>query len=156
MPAESDTSDQQLGVDAVRALARVARVLERATAGLGMAQYRVLSAIASGEGRASRVARRFALGKPTVSAAVEALCRDGLVERKESADDQRAVELSLTAAGSALLESTEVEMVRELERLCELTSWGRDAVAMLAQLGDAVDEVRAERGVPGDQALPGR
>ncbi len=63
--------------DAVRALARASRVLERASSELSLAHYRVLSAIASGDERGSRIAARLALGKPTVSAAVESLCQRG-------------------------------------------------------------------------------
>ncbi len=76
---ESDATPRQ--VDAVRALARATRVLERASGELSLAHYRVLSAIASGEKRASRVAERLAIGKPTVSAAVEALAQRGLLLR---------------------------------------------------------------------------
>jgi DNA-binding MarR family transcriptional regulator len=65
------TTAQQ--IEAVRALARATRVLERASGELSLAHYRVLAAIASGDERASRVANRLAIGKPTVSVAVEAL-----------------------------------------------------------------------------------
>ena len=145
------TTPDPRGVEAVRALARASRLLERATGDLGMAQYRVLSAIGSGEARASRVARRFELGKPTVSAAVDALCREGLLERKEATDDQRAVELALTPAGRARLAATEAEMVRVLEDLCSRAGPGRPVLGALADLGRAIDEMQAERSA-GDAA----
>jgi DNA-binding MarR family transcriptional regulator len=50
---------------------------------LNMVHYRVLSAIASGEDRASRVAERLELGRPAISAAVDALCRAGYLVRGE-------------------------------------------------------------------------
>src|SRR5579875_3572176 len=59
--------------EAVRALARASSVLERSSSELNLAHYRVLSAIASGQERASHVAARLALGRPAVSAAVESL-----------------------------------------------------------------------------------
>ena len=77
-------------VAAVRAVARLARVLERASGDLSMAHYRVLAAVADGDERASRVAARLALGKPTISASVDALCRRGLLTREDVVHDQRA------------------------------------------------------------------
>ena len=71
-------------IGVLRALARLARVIERAGDELNLAQYRVLVAIASGDERASRVATRLAIGKPTVSAIVEALHDRGLVPRVRS------------------------------------------------------------------------
>src|ERR1700685_3261276 len=93
-PAEVETI-----VEAVRALSRASRLLERASGELSLAHYRVLSAIASGDERASRIAARLALGKPTVSAAVSALCRRELLTRSDVAADQRAAALELTEAG---------------------------------------------------------
>src|ERR1700728_2063445 len=74
--------------EAVRALARATRILERGSGELSLAHYRVLSAIASGDERASRVAKRLAIGKPTVSAAVEALAQRGLLVRSAVDGDQ--------------------------------------------------------------------
>ena len=87
-------------VAAVRAVARLARVLERASGDLSMAHYRVLAAVADGDERASRVAARLALGKPTISASVDALCRHGLLTREDVEHDQRATTLRLTDAGA--------------------------------------------------------
>ena len=83
LPAESE-------LEALRALVRIARLLERVSGDLSLAHYRVLAAISDGDERASRLATRLALGKPAVSAAVDALCRRGLVARCEVADDQPA------------------------------------------------------------------
>src|ERR1700761_7040788 len=87
-------------VDAVRALARAARVLERASGQISLAQYRVLSAVAAGDERASRIAERLELGRPTISAAVATLCRHGLLVRDEVVADQRATDLRLTPSGA--------------------------------------------------------
>src|ERR1700753_1126039 len=94
-------------VQAVRALARMARVLERSTGALTLAHYRVLSAVADGDERASLVAARLALGKPTVSAAVESLTKRGLLAREDAAEDRRAATLTLTPAGEAALAEVE-------------------------------------------------
>jgi DNA-binding MarR family transcriptional regulator len=132
-------------VQAVRALARMARVLERSTGDLNLAHYRVLSAIADGDERASRVADRLALGKPTVSAAVESLAKRGLLSRADAADDRRVATLSLTAAGEAALAAVEDEMLERVDDLCARTPDPGQLLESLGHLGEALDEVAAER-----------
>jgi DNA-binding MarR family transcriptional regulator len=132
-------------VEAVRALARVSRILERASGDLNLAHYRVLSAVASGDERASRVAARLALGKPAVSAAVDSLCQRGLLTRTTTAADQRVTVLRLTDAGAALLESVEADMVKRLASLADRTPRPDQLVESLTWLGRAIDEVMAER-----------
>jgi len=132
-------------VDAVRALARAARILERASGQISLAQYRVLSAIAAGDERASRIAERLELGRPTISAAVAALCRHGLLVRDEVAADQRATDLRLTSAGVQLLGRIESDMVDSLEGLLARTPDGGEVRRALVQLGVAIEEAQAER-----------
>jgi DNA-binding MarR family transcriptional regulator len=138
-------SPEANAVEAVRALARVSRVLERASGELNLAHYRVLSAIASGDERASRVAVRLALGKPAVSAAVDSLVHRGLVVRTGVTTDQRASDLSLTAAGRAALEVAETAMVERISQLCGRTPDCARVQESLAWLGAALDEAVAER-----------
>jgi DNA-binding MarR family transcriptional regulator len=132
-------------VGAIRALARVARLLERSSGDLNLAHYRVLSAIAEGSERASRVADRLALGKPTVSAAVESLTKRGLLLREDVADDRRATTLSLTPAGEAALAAVDREMLGYLDELLARTPDPATVLESLGQLGTALDEVAAER-----------
>jgi DNA-binding MarR family transcriptional regulator len=132
-------------VDAVRALARASRVLERASGELSLAHYRVLSAVAAGDERASRVANRLALGKPTVSAAVDSLSQRGLLLRESVEGDQRAASLRLTAAGAALLSRVEAAMIGRIEDLCARTPDGPQLMESLVWLGAAVDEMQDER-----------
>jgi DNA-binding MarR family transcriptional regulator len=124
----------------VRSLARVARLLERASGACGLAHYRVLSAIAAGEDRASQVAKRLELGRPTISAAVDALCREGLVRRTVASTDQRAFELALTAKGWEVLDSVEHTMVGMLHDLCARLGSPEQVTATLASLGTALDD----------------
>jgi DNA-binding MarR family transcriptional regulator len=132
-------------VPAVRALARVSRVLEAASPDVSLAHYRVLAAVASGEERASLVAARLALGKPAVSAAVESLCRRGLLKRLDVVADGRAVALSITSEGALVLDRVEREMTRRVVDLCSRTSDPDALLDFLAQLGSAMDDVRTER-----------
>jgi DNA-binding MarR family transcriptional regulator len=132
-------------VQAIRALARLARALERSSGDLNLAHYRVLSAIADGDERASRVADRLALGKPTVSAAVDSLCTRGLLSRADAADDRRAATLTLTAAGEAALAEVERVMIGRIDDLLDRTPDPARVVESLGQLGEALDQVAAER-----------
>ncbi|MGX7679137.1 MarR family winged helix-turn-helix transcriptional regulator [Jatrophihabitans sp. DSM 45814] len=132
-------------LQAVRALARVARALDRASGELSLAHYRVLAAIAEGDERASRVAVRLAIGKPTISAAVEALCQRGLIVRASVAGDQRATALSLTIEGQSLLDSVEATMLTWLRDVCDRTPDGARVMQSLSWLGAAIDEVADER-----------
>jgi DNA-binding MarR family transcriptional regulator len=132
-------------VEAIRALARLARLLERSSGDLNLAHYRVLSAIADGDERASRVADRLALGKPTVSAAVESLRKRGLLSREDAEEDRRAVTLTLTRAGRAALAEVERGMLERVEDICARTPDGERLLESLAGLGGALDEVASER-----------
>lgn len=138
-------TDRTRAVDAVRALARAARVLERVSGELSLAHYRVLSAIAAGDERASRVAERLALGKPAVSAAVESLSQRGLIARSEVVGDQRAAALRLTDRGRALLDDVETDMIERLTELQRHTPDGEQLVESLVWLGAAIEEIAEER-----------
>lgn len=139
-------------VQAVRALTRVARVLERSCDELPLAHYRVLCAIGTGDARASRVAARLAVGRPAVSAAVAALTRRGLVVRGDEAGDRRAAALSLTTEGQALLERSERGMAERVEQLCALTPDPAALLAALGALGGAIERMHAERAAAGHSA----
>lgn len=132
-------------VEAVRALARASRILERASGELNLAHYRVLSAVESGDERASRVAERLALGKPTVSAAVDSLCQRGLLSRTTTEADQRVAVLRVTDAGRTLLTAVETEMVTRLRALLDRTPGGDHLIDSLVWLGTAIDQSVADK-----------
>jgi DNA-binding MarR family transcriptional regulator len=140
---KSVTTAQQ--IEAVRALARATRVLERASGELSLAHYRVLAAIASGDERASRVANRLAIGKPTVSAAVETLAQRGLLLRSTVDGDQRVAVLHLTTEGQAVLARVEAEMIRRINELCARTPDPGRLMESLVWLGAAIDDWQAQR-----------
>lgn len=130
---------------ALRALARASSVLERSSSELSLPHYRVLSAIASGQARASQIAEKLALGRPAISAAVNSLCDRGLLNRSEVEGDQRAVTLRLTTKGEQLLESVEAGMLDRMADLYRRTPDGERLVESLIWLGQAVDDRRTER-----------
>jgi DNA-binding MarR family transcriptional regulator len=131
-------------VEAVRALARASRLLERASGELNLAHYRVLSAIASGDQRASRIAARLAIGKPTVSATVEALCHRGLLDRSRGDGDQRVAVLRITPEGAAVLDRVELAMAERITELGDRTPDGEHLLQSLVWMGAAIDELVAE------------
>lgn len=130
--------------DAVRTLARLSRILERATGELSLAHYRVLSAVAGGEERASRVAARLALGKPTISASVDALCKRGLLTR-ETAADQRVATLRLTTAGAQVLDGVEQALTARMQRVLAEVDDPAAVLAAVRALGPALDAVADQR-----------
>ncbi|MCL2542824.1 MAG: MarR family winged helix-turn-helix transcriptional regulator [Nocardioidaceae bacterium] len=131
--------------DAVRALARVARLLERSSGDLSLAHYRVLSGVATGNARASALAKRLALGRPAVSAAVESLCARGLLERTAVAGDLRASALRLTDDGRRVLARVETDLLTRLDAVIARTTDPRRTTTVLAELGTALDEIATER-----------
>lgn len=130
-------------LEAVRALARASRLLERASGELSLAHYRVLAAIEAGEERASRLASRLALGKPTISAAVDALCERGLVERHAVSADHRASALALTPEGRAALDRAEAAMVARLRAVLEPSEQAEEIWTGLVALGRELDDALA-------------
>ena len=132
----------------------VARALERACADLTLPQYRLLALIVRGEERASGLAGQLALARPTVSAAVETLVANGLVERTSVDGDRRAIKLTITPAGREALRVAERAM---RERLDAFLADVPDALVVhdaLAQLAGALAaQDRANRGTPADAGV---
>lgn len=119
---------------AARTLALLARVLEQAAGDLTLPQYRVLALIAAGDERATRLAGRLAITKPSVSGVVDGLVERGLLAREPVAGDRRAIRLRLTRPGSRALAEAEATMAARLEPLV-------DAVTDRAGFVDALDEI---------------
>jgi DNA-binding MarR family transcriptional regulator len=128
---------------AVDAVARLARMLERSAAPLSLADFRVLSAIDQGEDRASRLAQRLAVGKPAISATVDSLAKRGLVDRTKVAGDQRATALALTAEGAAQYAQAKARLAERVRAVTALTGEPGASIRALAELGDAIERYRA-------------
>jgi len=157
---EPSAPDQTDTHQAIRSLARLARMLERIMPErLSMADFRMLSAIGDGEARASRLAHRLALGKPTVSATVDSLVKRGLVARTAHGADQRAIDLALTVDGVAVLAEADAVLGRALERIAVETPQPDATLRALAGLGPALDVLLAARDArltAGDRAAASR
>ena len=130
---------------AVRGLARLARMAERSCPELTLAQYRVLARVATGDHRASLLAGRLALSKPSVTATVEALVERGYLARSGVEADRRAVQLDLTPSGGEALAAADEAMARQLQRV--LAHCGDPALALggLCELAGGLDALVADR-----------
>jgi DNA-binding MarR family transcriptional regulator len=83
-------------------LARLAPELE--TEGLSPCKFWTLYRLAAGEAEHPKaIAQRLAVTMPSVTASVDQLVRDGLVERRRSETDRRGVLLEITPKGRAVL-----------------------------------------------------
>jgi DNA-binding MarR family transcriptional regulator len=139
----ADESGDQLDRDLVT-LAWVARELERACTELTVPQYRLLALIVRGEERASSLASRLALARATVSAGVDTLVANGMVERTSVSGDRRAVRLTVTREGRAALRRTERAMRERIDSLLDDAPDRGLVEAALAQLSTAFQR-RGER-----------
>ncbi|HEY7438896.1 MAG TPA: MarR family transcriptional regulator [Acidimicrobiia bacterium] len=122
-----------------RTLARLARMLERSCGNLTLPQYRVLGLIADGSERATLLANRLALTKPSVSELIDTLVERGLVERGTEPLDRRAVRLVATKAGKQALRRAEASMAERIEPIIEGCDDPELVRAALAQIGPALD-----------------
>jgi DNA-binding MarR family transcriptional regulator len=145
MTEPSSTPPSAELIDGVRALSRLSRIVERASDELSPADYRVMSAIASGEARASRLANRLLLGKPTISSSVESLSKRGLIVKSSVEGDNRAVALTLSDEGAELFGRMEARMTRQLELLAERTPDPARVLQSLSWLGAVIEDSMAKR-----------
>jgi DNA-binding MarR family transcriptional regulator len=131
---------------AVRALAFGARVIERALDDMTLPQFRVLSLIASSPERASRVAEKAAVSRPSLTGLLDGLEARGWVRRVEVDGDRRGVGLEVTSEGRAALRTAEEAAQTRLEHVLEqVPSHERRAVlAGLHALGGAFAAIRAK------------
>jgi DNA-binding MarR family transcriptional regulator len=101
--------------------------------------------VAAGNGRASRLAQRLALGKPAISAAVDSLVARGLIVRSSLDPDRRVTLLEITAMGSAALAAAEAAMSAELADLLRHAPDRAAALVVLRNLSLALDGRQAAR-----------
>jgi DNA-binding MarR family transcriptional regulator len=129
-------------VEAGRALATGARALERVLGDMTLAQFRVLSVVASSPERASRIAERADMSRPSLSGLLDGLASRGWVERRVVADDRRGVRLEVTAEGDAALRRARAAVSEAMADILVDVPFGeRDAVRRaLVVLARAFDE----------------
>jgi DNA-binding MarR family transcriptional regulator len=139
--------------EASRAMALLGRTLERACADLTLAQYRVLAMVSSGDARASKIAERLAVAKPTVTAVVDGLVERGFLRREAVPGDRRSASIVVTDAGHERLATAEDAMSARLEHLLGAVS---DRDAFVRGLAEIEASMRAEYQARLDAALAAR
>lgn len=126
-------------VQAVRAVSRLARLLECSLDGLTPAQYRVLAAVDAGGERATHLAHGLALAKPTVTAAVDGLVELGLLSREPVVGDRRSLRIALTAAGRDALTAADAATTARLAAVLAGVDDPAAVMTALARLAPALD-----------------
>lgn len=133
-------SEGERMIEAVRVLARLARGVEVACqkSKLSLAQYRLLGFVARSPQRASELANRASVSKPTLTSLIDGLADRGLVRREQVEGDRRGIRLSVTDEGAEALKLADDLLC---ERLSALTADDpeRHLVQGLLNLGDFLD-----------------
>lgn len=104
------------------------RVLERSLDDMTLPQFRVLTLIGTSPERASRLAERAAVSRPSLTGLLDGLEARGWVQRVQVEGDRRGVSLELTRAGATALRHAERSMAAELDTVLEADAGQRAAV----------------------------
>ena len=132
--------------DPTLTLARLARLLEmHGTTELTLPQYRVLGLLAGGDERASQLAARLAVAKPTLTSLVDSLVERGFAARETIDGDRRVVRVSITAAGRVALRRAAAELRGVFARVLDRCADPDAVLASLVELREALDSLWEER-----------
>lgn len=127
-------------------VARLHRALEHTPdTELTLPQYRVLGLLSLGDERASALAHRLAVSRPTVTAIADSLVERGLIGREVDADDRRAVTLSITPAGRRAVEATGAALRATLDDIVGRCADPEAVRTAIGQLTLAVDSWWSDR-----------
>ncbi len=139
-PGPEDSPDLRLS-RAVRTVAIVSRVFEQVCrkAGVSLPQYRLLLFLRHGPKRAGELAARAAIKRPTLTAIVAGLEKEGRLTRIADEQDGRGVRIEITPAGMEAVTTTEIRLGEVVEELCSLGDHERllNALDDLAEIVDA-------------------
>jgi DNA-binding MarR family transcriptional regulator len=132
--------------DPTLTLARLARLLENhGTTELTLPQYRVLGLLAGGDERASQLAARLAVAKPTLTSLVDSLVERGFAARETLDGDRRVVRVSITQAGRVALRQAAAELRQVFATVLDRCADPEAVLAALVELRQALDSLWAER-----------
>jgi DNA-binding MarR family transcriptional regulator len=134
----------RLNSAAIHLLRRIAQ--EDGADGVTGARLSALSVVVYGGPQSlGSLARRERVSTPTMSRIVDALVRDGLVERAADVEDRRSVRLTATAGGRRLMERGRARRIDRLAR--ELATLDSDELDALELALAALEELET-REVP--------
>lgn len=132
------TDDIRLGL---RLLAKLARLAEQAcqSTGISLPQYRLLSELSAGPSRASTMATRLGVSRPTLTSLVNGLEHMALLVRTRVPTDRRGIALQATEDGRVAVARAETALAERLGGLAspahmtEVTSLARHMTSVLAE-----------------------
>jgi DNA-binding MarR family transcriptional regulator len=130
---------------AVRTLAVAARGLEKASAPLTLAQYRVLALIVTAPERASRLAAQVDTTRAAMTGVLDALEGHGWIVREDVAGDRRGVSLTVTEAGADALATADASMGAWLSEVLDCADHAEQVLASIGEFGDALRALREGR-----------
>ena len=130
----------------IRLLARLARVAEQAcqSTGISLPQYRLLVSVSDGAQRASELAARVGVSRPTLTSLVDGLEQAGLLRRQPVPTDRRGIELVPTVEGLGAVERADAALTRRMLELVGPETAAR-ARCVVEALGAALDREGQER-----------
>jgi len=137
-PVVEITEDMRLGI---RLLAKLARIAEQAcqSTGISLPQYRLLAEVAAGPSRASSLADRLAVSRPTLTSLVDGLEAAGFMVRVPVPTDRRGIELRATDKGLAAVIRADAALAARMTGLThqrdmgEVTGLARHMSTVLSQ-----------------------
>ena len=128
----------------IRLLARLARVAEQAcqSTGISLPQYRLLVSISGRPQRASELATKVGVSRPTLTSLVDGLEHGGLLRRAPVPSDRRGIQLLPTEAGQLAIARAEDALVQRLVEVFDrdMLKTTSDILGVLAELA-ALDRV---------------
>ena len=105
----------------------------------------MLGLLSAGDERATQLASRLAVTKPTLTALIDGLVERGFVVRETTDGDRRAVRLSITAAGRDAAAAAGAELREVLDDVVGRCSDPERVLAVLDELRLALDTRWNER-----------
>jgi len=110
-----------------------AETIEGLSVPLSVQQYRILDRVGLGASTLSKLAELARRQPPTISKSVDSLVRQGLLNRAEAPSDRRAAALTLTPAGTALLNEAHEALDRLARWLVEAAGANPATLAAFAE-----------------------
>lgn len=128
----------------IRLLARLARVAEQScqSTGISLPQYRLLVSVSGGPQRASELAARVGVSRPTLTSLVDGLEQAGLLKRVPVPTDRRGIQLVPTEEGLGAVERADSALTRRMlelvgpEKVARVGSLISDVVSALDREGE--------------------
>jgi DNA-binding MarR family transcriptional regulator len=124
----------------IRLLARLARVAEQAcqSTGISLPQYRLLVSVSGAPQRASELAARVGVSRPTLTSLVDGLEHADLLRRQPVPTDRRGIQLVPTPQGLEAVERADAALTK---RMLELVAPESAALVgdVVRALGAALD-----------------